>query len=110
MIGNRMCAFALCDRFHNHLFRSARTCGPVRRKLEHGRRDYPRPLRKNPDRPRNKPRPNLFHWWSFRFLPDSVGRPRFRLGAGPDECSGWPAHRPWDRTVQSVSGQRDVGR
>ena len=28
----------------------------------------------------------------------------FRLGAGPDECSGWPAQCLWDRTVQSVSG------
>src|SRR5262245_40721314 len=98
------------DRFHHHLCRSARTCGPVRRKLEHGRRDYQRPLRTNPDWPWNKPRPNLFHWRIFRFLSDSVERPRFRIGAGPDECSGWPAHSPWDRTVQSVSGQRDVGR
>jgi len=97
------------DRFRNHLFRSARACGPVRRKLEHGCRDYPRPLRTNPDWPWNKPQPNLFDWWFLRFLPNSVERARFRLGAGPDEGSGWPAHRPRDRTVQSVSGQRDVG-
>ena len=31
-------------------------------------------------------------------------------GAGPDECSGWPAQRPGNRTVQSASGQRDMGR
>jgi hypothetical protein len=91
------------DRSRNHLFRSARNCGPVRRKVEHDRNDYPRPLRKNPDWPWNKPRPNLFHWWIFRPTPDSVGRPRCRLGAGPDECSGWPSHRPWDRTIRSVS-------
>ena len=46
----------------------------------------------------------------FRFVPYSVGRPRIPLGAGPDECSGWPAHRSWDRAVQSVSGPRDLGR
>src|SRR6516165_7309535 len=109
MIGNCM-RVRFVDRFRNHLFRSARACGPVRRKLEHGRRDYPRPLRTNPDWPWNKPQPNLFDWWFLRFLPNSVERARFGLRAGPDECSGWPAHRPWDRTVQSVSGQRDVDR
>jgi hypothetical protein len=109
MIGNRRCAFALATVF-NHLFHRARKCGPVRRKLEHGGCDYQRPLRTNPDRPWNKPRSNLFHRWIFRFLPYSVGRPRFPLGAGTDEGSGWPADRSWDRAVQSVSGQRDVGR
>lgn len=54
-------------------------------------------------------RPNSFYGWIFRFLRDSVGRPRFCLGACPDECSGWPAHRPWDRTVRAVSRQRDLG-
>lgn len=98
------------DRFCNHLFRSARKCGAVRRKLAHGRRDHQRPLRKNQHWPWNKPRPNSFYWWLFRSPPDSGGWPRFRLGANPDKCSGWPAQRPWDRTVRSVSGQRDVGR
>jgi hypothetical protein len=46
---------------------------------------------------------------SFAFH-DSLGRPRFRLGASPYERSGWPTQRPWDRTVRSISGQRDVGR
>jgi len=101
-------------RFRNHLFRTARNCGSVRRKLEHGRRDYQRPLRRTPYRRWNKPWPNLFYWRKlfrnrFRSLPDSIGRARFRLRAGPDECSGWPAQRPGDRKVQSVSGQRDVG-
>ncbi len=97
-------------RFGNHLFGSARNCGPIRWELEHGRRDYPRPLRKHPYWPRNKPRPNLFYRWIFRLLRDSVGRPRFRLGESPDDGSGWPAHRPWDRAVRPDSGQRDVDR
>ena len=41
---------------------------------------------------------------AFAYYPNSVGGARFRLGAGPDECSGWPAQCLWDRTVQSVSG------
>jgi hypothetical protein len=98
------------DRLHNHLVHRAGKCGPVRRKMEHGRRDYERPLRKNPDWYGNKPRPNLFHWWIFRLSPDSIGRACFRLGPSPDDCSGWPADRSWDRAVQSVSGQRDLGR
>src|SRR5262249_21910468 len=47
---------------------------------------------------------------AFRSLPDSVGGASCRLGPGPDECSGWPACCLWDRTVQSSSGQRDLGR
>ena len=47
--------------------------------------------------------------WIFRFLRDLVGRPRFCVGACPDECSGWPAHRTWDRTVRAVSRQRGLG-
>ena len=82
---------------------------PTSMETGHGRRDYPRPLRKRRDWPRNRPRPNSFYGWIFRFLRDSVGRPRFCLGACPDECSGWPAHRPWDRTVRAVSRQRDLG-
>jgi hypothetical protein len=70
MIGNRMRAFALSTAFT--IIRSARPCGPVRRKLEHGRRDYPWPLRKNPDWPWNKPRPNLFHGWIV-FHPIQLG-------------------------------------
>jgi hypothetical protein len=30
----------------------------------------------------------------FRSLSNSIGRARFRSGAGQDECSGWPTHRP----------------
>ena len=96
-------------RFRNDLVRSARNCGPVRWRLAHGRLDDPRPLRNHRDWPRNKPRPNLLYRWILRFLPDQVGRPRFRLGACPDEFSGRPAHRPWHRTVRAVSGHRDLG-
>ena len=115
MVGNRMRAFALWTAF-------AIICSapPASAAQFDGRwrivvLTTQRPLRRNPYRRWNKPWPNLFYWQklfrnAFRSLPDSVGRSRFRLRAGPDECSGWPAHRPWDRTVQSVSGQRDVGR
>jgi hypothetical protein len=40
MIGNRMRAFALLDRFRDDLFRSACNFGLLRRKLEHDRRHY----------------------------------------------------------------------
>jgi len=77
-------------RFRNHLLSSACKCGPVRRNLEHARRDYQRPLRKNPDWAWNKSWPNFFYWWTFRSIPDSVGRSCFLLWAGTNECSGWP--------------------
>ena len=91
-------------RFRNHLLSSACKCGPVRWTLAHGRRDYQRPLRRNPHRRWNKPWPNLFYWRKlfrsrFRSLPNSIGRACLRRGAGQDECSGWPAQRQWDRTV-----------
>ena len=46
MIGNCMRALAYCC--CNYVFRSACNCGRFRWKLEHGRRDYQRPLRRNP--------------------------------------------------------------
>jgi hypothetical protein len=97
------------DRFRDYLFRSARNRGP-RRRLAYGRRDYTRPLWKNQHWPWNKKRPNLLDRWLVRAPPDSGGWPHFRLGASSDQCSGGPAHSPWDRAVQPVSGQRDVGR
>jgi hypothetical protein len=108
MIGNRRCALALSTAFTSIL--------PLRPHLrpsstvEHGRRDYPRPLRKNPDGLGISRGRFYSTRGSFVFLPGALGRPRFCLGPRPDEGSGWPAHRPWGRTVQSVSGQRDVGR
>jgi hypothetical protein len=114
MINNRMCVFALSA------FAIIGSAPPaIAAQLDgHWRMvavNYQRPLRRNPYRRWNKPWPNLFYWRklfrnAFRSLPNSVGRPRFRRGAGPDECSGWPAQRPGDRKVQSVSGQRDLGR
>ena len=87
-------------RFRNHLVRPARKCGPLRWKLEHGRRDDPRPLRNHRRWSRNKPRPNSFDRRVFRFLLHSVGRPRFRLRASQDESNSWPTYRQWNRTVQ----------
>jgi hypothetical protein len=97
-------------RFCSRLLGGAGTCGQARWKLEHGRRHYPRPLRDHRDWPRNRPRPHFFHRRIFRVLPDQVGRPRFNLGACPDECRGGPPHRPWERTVRPTSGERDLGR
>ena len=80
MIGNRVCAFALWTAFTiigsappalAAQFDGNWSMVAVTTRGHCGR---------NPDRPRDKPRPSLFHWWSFRFLPDLVWRPRFRLG------------------------------
>ena len=46
---------------------------------------------------------------SFVSHPIQLGGRVSASGQVSDECGGWPAQRPWDRTVRSVSGQRDVG-
>ena len=99
MIGNRICAFVLSTAF-------AIICSAPPAIAAHDRNwlmvavDYTRPLRKNQHWPCNKKRPNLFGGRLFRSPPNSGGRPHFRLGACTDQCSGWPAHRSWDRAVQ----------
>ena len=56
------------------------------------------------------PRPHLFDGRKIRQAPDSVGRPRVRLGASADNGSRRPAHRQGQGTVQPVAGDRDMVR
>ena len=88
MIGNRMRVFALSTAFI--CLAPPANAAPFDGTLEHARRDDQRPLRKNPDWAWNKSWPNFFYWWTFRSIPDSVGRSCFLLWAGTNECSGWP--------------------
>jgi hypothetical protein len=97
-------------RLRNYWFRSVRDCSAVRRKLERGRPDHPRPLRKHPIWPRNKRRPDVLYWWILWRLPGTGGRPGLAFRACPGECSGWPAQRLWDRSARAISGRRDLGR
>ena len=99
MIGNRIRVFALSTAFAIICLAPPASAAPFDGTLEHARRDDQRPLRKNPDWAWNKSWPNFFYWWTFRSIPHSVGRSCFRFRTSPDECSGWPAQRQWDRTV-----------
>src|SRR5262245_55648554 len=47
---------------------------------------------------------------AFAHYPIQLEGRVYASGQGQDECGGWPAQCLWDRTVQSVSGQRDLGR